>query len=141
MYKRTLKNRLNNFADDALDVLKDGAKYALGAYILFNLTSHNGCLDSRRTKQAEGLYDANNPVKIVANVDEEWRDNSPFVLFGAYNPRVIRRVTFEDGTQATLDYRVLAYQPFRRLVSGEEFNPQVGERYQVTGSNEFIRRM
>jgi hypothetical protein len=146
-YKITLKEKIGDFMDGAGDILKTGAKYAIGGYILFSLASHNGCLDSSRVKQARQLHNENNSTKVVANVEEEWRDNSTLELVSSamggagYNPRVIRRVTFEDGTETTLDYRVLAHQPFRRWIAGEEFNPQVGDKYEVTKQNQLVREL
>jgi hypothetical protein len=139
-YKRNLRDRAGN-------ILGTGVKYIIGGCILFSLASHNGLLDSNRTKQTEQLYDKNNPTKVVSGVEEEWRDNSPFSLASSiaggagYNPRVIRKVTFEDSSQTTLDYRVLAHQPFRRWIRGDEFNPQVGEMYEVTKHNQFVRKV
>lgn len=46
-----------------------------------------------------------------------------------YNPKVIREVTFEDGTETNLEYRTLAWQPFRKWMREQEFNPQPGEKY------------
>ena len=145
--KRTLGDRVRDLGGRAVDTLKTGAKYAIGGYILFSLASHNGCLDSDRARLARRLHDDNNPVKIVKSVEEEWKDNSTLALVSSamggagYNPRVIRKVTFEDGTQTTLDYRTMAHQPFRRWIGGEEFNPQVGETYEVTKNNQLIKKV
>jgi hypothetical protein len=146
-YKRTSRNRVRDFMDRAEDILRTGAKCAILGYTVFFLASHNGFLDSNRTKQTRQLHNENNPKKVVASVKEEWKDNSTIALVssmmggGGYNPRVIRRVTFEDETQTTLDYRVMAHQPFRRWISGKEFNPQVGERYEVTNHNQLVRKV
>ncbi|MFA5797907.1 MAG: hypothetical protein WC916_07805 [Candidatus Woesearchaeota archaeon] len=145
VYKRTLNDVIDGLGDGAVYVLKKGVKYGIGICIGFYLLSHNGFLDSDRTKQAEQLHNANNPTKVVASVNEKWSDNSMFALAssmiggGGYNPRVIREVIFEDGSQTTLDYRVLAHQPFVRWMAGEEFNPKVGERYEVTKNNQLVR--
>jgi hypothetical protein len=146
-YKRTFKDKIGDYVSGAGDLLKTGVKVAIGGYIFFSLASHNGCLDSNRTKSARQLHDENNPTKVVANIEEEWKDNSTLAFVSSamggagYNPRVIRRVTFEDGTQTTLDYRVLAHQPFRKWIAGEEFNPKVGDKYEVTKQNQLVREL
>jgi hypothetical protein len=146
-YKRTLKERIRDFGERAGDILKTGVKCAIGAYVILMLASHNGCLDSNRTKQARHLHEVNNLTKVVSSVEEKWKDNSTLAMVscafggGGYNPRVIRGVTFEDGTQTILNYRVLAHQPLRKWISGEEFNPQVGEKYEVTKYNQLVRKI
>jgi hypothetical protein len=140
--RTNLSERISNLWDNTKSFLwKVGTRYVLPAYILVSLASHNGCMDSRRTKNARYLQKPSNPTKTVAIVTEEWRDNSEWAAFsaamggGGYNPRVIRTVIFDDGSTTTLDYRVMAHQPFRRWISGEEFDPKPGEKYEVTRYN------
>ena len=138
--KRTLGDKMRDLGGRAVDTMKTGAKVAVGGLILYTLASHNGCNDSYRTNEARRLQGES--TKTVATIEETWKDNivsSP--TLDGYNPRVIRKVTFEDGTQTTLDYRTLAHQPFRRWIAGEEFNPQVGEAYKVTKNNQLVKKI
>ena len=139
--KTNLSERISDF------LWRFGTRYVLPAYMLVFLASHNGCMDSYRTKSAaRNLQKPSNPIKTVAVVREEWRDNSEWAAFsaamggGGYNPRVIRRVIFKDGSITTLDYRVMAHQPFRRWISGEEFDPKPGEQYEVTRYNTIVAK-
>ena len=63
-------------------------------------------------------------------------------VFGGsgYNPRVVRIVEFEDGSTSYLNYRTMAHQPFMRWLKGKEFNPRVGERYEVK-DNKLVRKV
>ena len=138
---------LRNIFDRAWDLSVVGLKYAALMAVGFFFLSHNGCLDSRRTKQTRWLHSSDNLVKSVANVDESWRDNSEIAMLtcvfggGGYNPQVIRTITFEDGTETTVKYRTLAHQPFRRWGGGDEFDPELGEEYEVTPQNELVRKI
>ena len=123
--------------------LTSGLKQLLLAIIVvysaYTILSHNGLFDSRRTKEAIRDYNANNPIKTVKNVQEEWSDNKFYApMMDGYNPRVLRTVKFEDGTQTTLDYRVYAWPLVKKIVSGETFNPKPGEKYQVNKNNNLI---
>ena len=123
-------------------IIKKGALFGLGAYLLFHLTSNNGLLDSNRTKETGYLNKPSNQVKQVVHVDEEWRDNKIYSLdLTGYNPKVIRHVQFSDGTETTLNYRTLAWQPFRKWMSGEEFEPKKGEQYEVTQNNAIVKKI
>ncbi len=113
-----------------LPTMGEVAKVAIGGLVLYSLLSHNGLLDSPRTKMASRLHNMDNSTKTVSYVDEKWSDNIP--MMHGYNPRVIRNVNFDDGSQTTLSYRTMAWQPFMRWLGGEEFDPQVGERYEVS---------
>ena len=62
-------------------------------------------------------------------------------MFDGYNPQVTRVVTFEDGSQTTLQYRALAWQPFMRWKNGDIFNPKPEEQYQVTSENSIVRKI
>ena len=50
-----LSNCLSGFVERAGDVLKTGAKVVIGGLMLYSFASHNGMLDSNRTKEAERL--------------------------------------------------------------------------------------
>ena len=141
MAEQTLKERIEiksrNLWDSTKRVLWKGTGVAVGGWILCGLLSHNGCVDSARTKNAMRNHRKNNPVKVVKDVKETWRDNSTMALIysvfggGGYNPQVIRMITFEDGSKTHLNYRTMAHQPFMRWLHGEEFNPQPGEIYEI----------
>ncbi len=123
----------------------------LGLYACAKTIDGNGLGDSMRTKSANDYHNKSNPVKVVAKVEEEWNDNTIYSPdMTGFNPVVDRTITFEDGTKTSLHYRTLAWQPFKEWVSGEEFKPQVGERYEVTSGgilrtgrpeNELVRRV
>lgn len=121
-------------------VLGTIATALIGAYSIFSLASHNGVLDSMRTKEANKYIHNTDITKVVHSVEEEWEDYFPWMLDG-YNPKVTRTVTFEDGTETTLTYRTLAHQPYRKLISGEEFKPQKGEKYLVAKDNTLISKL
>ncbi len=146
--------------------IKEGAQEAIGRTLMFipklgfalflvyscaRTIDGNGLGDSLRTKSANDYHNDNNPVKTVAKVEEKWYDNEVYSIdLTGFNPLVIRQITFDDETTTSLRYRTLAHQPFRRWIVGEEFNPQVGERYEVTSSgilrqgrpeNELVRRV
>jgi hypothetical protein len=143
-YKLTLREKIADLREKACDFFKAGVKLAFTGYITFSLLSHNGCLDSQRTEQAKSLHNTNNQTKVVTRIGEEWKDNSKYLLAmggNGYNPRVIRTIIFEDGTQSIVDYRTLAHQPITRWLKGEEFNPQAGEKYEVTKYNELVKRV
>ncbi len=124
------------------EYLKTGAKCVFGALIAINLASHNGFYDSMRTKEALRYQDPTNPVKVVSKVKEKWKDDKIYSLaLEGYNPRVIRTVTFNDGSQIKLDYRVLAWKPFMKWKNGEEFDPKPGERYELTKQNGLVRKV
>lgn len=150
--EQSLSDKLKEFGWKVGDCLKTGAKATItlvvGGFVLYTLASSNGCLDSLRTKETRQYSNQKNPIKIVKGIEEEWKDNSAFALASSaiggcgYNPRVIRKITFEDGTQTILDYRVLAWQPFMRWKNGEEFNPKVGEKYEVEKEyNTLLRKL
>ncbi len=109
----------------------------LVGYMIFSLGSHNGCLDSDRTGGALRHQNPSNPIKTVVSVEEEWSDNSALSMIsgGVYNPHVRREITFEDGSKAMLSYRTQAWQPIRRWLRGEEFNPKPGEKYEVVSGD------
>lgn len=114
----------------------------IGGLILYNLASQNGILDSMRTKEARRYISSDNSIKTVANVEEKWKNYwSCTPMLDDYNPRVIRKVTFKDGSKTRLDYRILAWQPFVRWKNGEEFNPRPEEKYEVTSWNQIVRRV
>ena len=139
-----LSDKLSGLKERVGDILKTGAKVVaggvVGGYILFSLASHNGMLDSARTKEARQLR--GEQVKTVATVDEEWKDTQVYSpTMDGYNPQVIREVTFEDGSQTTLKYRTLAWQPFMKWKNGEQFEPKQGEQYEVTSANIIVRKV
>ena len=138
--EQSLSDKLREFRWKVGDYLKTGAKVAVGGLILYSIASHNGLLDSYRTKEARELR--GEATKTVATVEESWKDNVVYSpTLDGYNPKVIREVTFEDGTETSLEYRTLAWQPFRRWLRGEEFNPQPGEKYEVTFRNTIVRKV
>jgi len=138
--KTELSDKLSGLKERVGDILKTGAKVIGGVYILFNLASHNGILDSARTKEVRQLR--GEQIKTVATVDEEWKDTQIYSLtMDGYNPQVIREVTFEDGSQTTLKYRTLAWQPFMKWKNGEQFEPKQGEQYEVTSANTIVRKV
>ena len=128
--------------------LKTGLKGIVAGLIIGITADHNGCMDSYRTEQARYfLSNPENPIKTIASVEEKWKNNSPLEFFSSatggvgYNPLIIRTVTFEDQSQTKLRYRTLAWQPFRKWISGEDFNPQIGERYEVDSHNRIVRKV
>ena len=140
--EQSLSDRLREFRWKVGDYLKTGAKVAVGGLILYSLASHNGMLDSNRTREAREYNNASNPIKTVATVKERWEDNVVYSpTLDGYNPKVIREVTFEDGSETRLAYRTLAWQPFRKWLRGEEFNPQPSEKYEVTSRNMIVRKV
>lgn len=133
-------DRLREPSWEVGDYLKTGAKVVVGVLILYSLASHNGMLDSHRTKEARRLEPQ--ATKNVATVEETRKDNVVYSLtLDGYNPKVIREVMFEDGTETRLEYKTLAWQPFNRWANGEEFNPQPGEKYEVTSQNMIVRKV
>ncbi|MBW3014881.1 hypothetical protein KY330_00505 [Candidatus Woesearchaeota archaeon] len=113
--------------------LKDLALAGIGCYFFFSLFSHNGCFDSLRTKDAMQYRSKDNLVKVVESVEEEWKDNEQYMVLDGYNPKVIRKVKFKDGSDTWLSYRTMAHQPYMKWLHGDEFDPKVGERYEVRG--------
>lgn len=113
----------------------------IGGLILYNLASHNGKLDSLRSKEARKYHNSTNPIKIIENVEETWKDDwSLSPMLDGYNPRVIRKITFQDGSKTKLDYRTHAWQPFMKWRNGDEFNPKPNEKYEVTPWNQIVGR-
>jgi len=140
--EQSLSDRLREFRWKVGDYLKTGAKVAVGGLIFYSLASHNGMLDSNRTREARGYSNASNPIKTVATVKERLEDNVVYSpTLDGYNPKVIREVTFEDGSETRLEYRTLAWQPFRKWLGGEEFNPHPSEKYEVTSRNMIVRKV
>ncbi len=144
-YREKITDKLRKAGSEVAEFLRPGTliKPLLGGYIIFALMDNNGCLDSDRTRETQWLHRLQGAqVKTVENVEERWRDDifcSP--MFDGYNPQVIREVIFDDGSQTTLSYRTLAWQPFMRWKNGEEFSPKVGERYEVTSRNQLVRKL
>lgn len=137
---QSLSDRLIDFKWKIGDYLRTGAKVAVECLILYTLFSQNGMLDSNRTKEAGRLH--GEATKTVATVEETWKDDviySP--MLDGYNPKVIREVTFEDGSKTKLEYRTLAWQPFMKLKNGEEFYIKAGKKYEVTSSNMIVREV
>ncbi len=138
---RKVIDSIRDFGYRTADKVGYGVKRVLpgmfAGYVIFSLGSHNGCIDSDRTKEAARHHKPENPVKTVVSVEEHWRDNSDFDFFasmmggGGYNPHVTRRVVFDDGSQAILNYRTEAWKSMKRWLNGEEFDPKPGEKYEV----------
>lgn len=122
-------------------VLKLGGTAFLAVYLPLTLASHNGLLDSDRTDEAEEKHAENNPIKTVKTVEEQWEDCFITPYGDSFNPRVIRTVTFKDGSGTELDYRTLAWQPFMRWKNGDEFDPKPGEKYEVTSGNGLVKKV
>lgn len=140
MSDQSLSERLREFQWKVRGFLQSGAKTVAGGFMLYTIASHNGCLDSYRIKEARGLQ--GEATKTVATVDETWKDDGVYTpTLDGYNPKVIREVRFDDGTETTLGYRTLAWQPFRKWLRGEEFDPQPGEKYEVTSNNMIVRKV
>ncbi len=141
-----LDKRLGKLGVKVRKELKNN-KYVIGATTLclaiYGCSSHNGMFDSMRTKEAAWLQgNPTNTVRTVAAVEEEWKDNVTYsLMMDGYNPKVRREVTFEDGSQTTLNYRTLAWQPIMRWKNGDMFNPQPGEQYEVTSRNQIVRKI
>lgn len=141
--KETLSSKVRRMGLTVADAFRPSrlVMYAIGGYVLFNFMSANGCLDSNRTREALRFYEnrQGNVVKTVSNVEEEfdWGYNSSTWI----NPRVTREVEFDDGTKTTLSYRTRAWQPFRRWINGEEFSPNVGEKYEVADNHQLVRKL
>ena len=141
---KSIRNFGYKIADTFGQTVRDLAPLVLTGYVIFNLGSANGCFDSERAIEAAKRHDAENPIKTVASVEEKWYDNSALGYFSAmmggagYNPRVIRTVTFDDGSEASLDYRTAAWQPMRRSLAGKEFKPQPGEQYEVVPGDDEV---
>ncbi|MBW3014501.1 hypothetical protein KY335_04665 [Candidatus Woesearchaeota archaeon] len=140
-----MRGKLYKAVDYAIEgikpILQVGGTIFFALYIPYTLASHNGLLDSDRTKEAEEMHDESNPIKTVKTVEEKWRDHILTPYGDGFNPRVIRTVTFADGTETKLDYRVMAWQPFMKWKNGYEFNPQAGEKYEVTSGNELVKKV
>jgi len=129
----SLKDKLRNIGNSAIGFIPKGLIVLGLGYAFVTCADHNGMNDSLRTKTARRYHNPENPIKTVRNVEENWKDNRLHSLDGTgFNPLVKRRVIFEDGSETNLRYRTLAWQPFRRWMIGEEFNPQQGEKYEVT---------
>jgi len=138
--RKELSEKLGRLKKRIGDGLRFGATVAVGGLIFYSLATHNGFLDSNRTKETEILKATK--VKTVKNVEEKWTDNTVYSpTLDGYNPKVIRKVTFEDDSNTTLSYRTLAWQPFMKWKNGEEFNPQPGEKYAVSSDNSIVRRL
>jgi len=137
MAEQNLKEKIKDFVYTGI---KTTLKAGLVTYIVCTWISNNGCMDSKRTKQA--LYDSEKPtntVKIVRSVEE---DLEPHFHSGHYlNPEAIRKITFEDGSETNLHYRTNAWQPMRRWIDGDEFKPVPRERYEVTNDNTLVRKL
>ena len=130
---------LNETIEDTCLLVRSVVKFSILGYLAFQLGSTNGVFDSLRTKDGEDLADPSDPIKTVSSVVETWKDTVPYSPDGTgFNPRVIREISFEDGTHITLDYRVLVWQPLRKWIHGEEFNPQVGQKYEISPRYGFI---
>jgi len=124
-------------------LLRTGIKSVIAALVVYSLASHNGHLDSMRTKETSHLQGlVGNKIKTVASVEEYWKDNVTYsLMMDGYNPLVRRNVLFEDGSQTTLRYRTLAWQPLMKWINGNEFNHRQGEQYEVTSSNDIVRKV
>jgi hypothetical protein len=142
-YREAFRNGMEYVRDEIAYTFRPGniAKYSIIGLLLYNFGSHNGCFDSERTEEAFRNF-ANrkdNVVKTVAAVREETDPGYNSATW--MNPMVTREVEFDDGTEATLRYRTHAWMPMRRWINGDEFSPEVGESYEVTKHNQFVRRM
>jgi len=138
-----IKDIGNRTIDFVYGTTKKAIPILLGSYIYFSLLSHNGCMDSDREERAARKHHINNPIRTVESVEETWKDNNPycFISGAGYNPRVIRNITFEDGSTTRLDYRTAAHQPYRRWLRGNEFNPKPNERFEVDPNNRLVRKV
>ena len=128
--------------EDAGKILEAGIISLVGLVTLYSLADQTGLLDSMRTVEARRFANPLNTVKKIARVEEEWKDNRAYTpTFDGYNPKVIRTVTFEDGSQTILQYRMAAWQPFRRWLNGNEFNPLPEEHYEVASDNTIVKKI
>ena len=134
--KRSLKDKLQNIGHEIVGFIPKGIGILILGYACVNNVDHNGMNDSLRTKGARRYHNPENPIKTIRSVEETWEDNKLYLSDGTgYNPLAKRKIIFDDGSETTLRYRTLAWQPFRRWIAGEELNPQPGERYEVTSDD------
>ena len=129
---RSLKDKLRNIGDEIVGLIPKGIGILALGYALVTCADHNGINDSLRTRVAKQHHSLENPIKTVRSVEETWRDNKMYSPDGTgFNPLVKRRIIFDDGSETSLRYRTLVWQPFVRWAAGEEFSPQPGEKYEV----------
>jgi len=115
-------------------------KYAVCGYILFNLLSDNGFLDSERSKESMRYENQQgNVMKTVVDVTETM--NPCYNSSTWINPKVTREVLFDDGTETELSYRTHTWFQLRNRLYGEEFVPRIGEQYEVTSNNNLVRKL
>ena len=137
----SLKDKLKNIGNEIVGFIPKGIGILALGYAFVTCADQNGINDSLRTKVARKYHNPENPIKVVRNVGETWSDNKLYVPDGTgFNPLVKRRVIFEDGSETNLRYRTLAWSPFKRWLAGEEFNPQPGEKYEVTTNDNWEYR-
>ena len=139
---KTLKHYGSRILEGSAYLLKRAVMLTAGAYVIGATLAGNGCMDSGRTRLSAKLHDSSNPIKAVKSVSEEWTGTEVATpTMDGYNPRVKRNVVFEDGSKTTLLYHTLAWEPFRTWMGGEKFEPKPGEQYEVTTSNELVRKV
>lgn len=131
--------RIHNIPNKIWDGIYKEAKMSLLGTVIFTNLGYNGCLDSERTRTTGTPNERDNVIKTVEGVAEDL--NPGYNSSTWINPQVTREIVFNDGSQRTLQYRTRSWQPFRRWIFGEEFNPQPGEHYEVTKDNTFVRKV
>jgi hypothetical protein len=142
-YRESFRNGMEHAWDEIKYTFRplNIAKCSIIGLLLYNFGSENGCFDSERAEDAlrNFAHRKDNVVKTVVGVTEETDPGYNSATW--MNPMVTREVEFDDGTEITLRYRTHAWMPMRRWINGDEFSPEVGERYEVTKRNQFVRRM